>query len=320
MHSMPLRFSDGTLVTLAAASRARVVRTTARGADIVLEQGSLGLAVVHHAGGEWHVGAGPFTVLVTGTKFEVGWNAAERSFTLALHEGSVQVRGPTLSGGGRWVKPGEVLRVVIDDHGVAVAGDSASPSPVPPVSPGVAEATAPPDAEPVSPVDSASRTPKSVRGAALGSWKELALKERYPDALAAAEAEGFDATCRAASAKDLVLLGNAARFAGSGARAEQAFRQVRSRFAGSHEASMAAFFLGRIAYDQQGNRREAARWFQSYLLEEPAGGLAREASGRLLEAQRALGDREAYRASARAYLERYPSGPHAGLARELLKP
>jgi transmembrane sensor len=301
---MPLRFSDGTLVLVAPQARARVVRTMTRGADIALEQGSLSLAVVHHEAGEWHVGAGPFTVLVTGTKFDVSWNAGLRTFTLALQEGSVLVSGPTLSGAGRRVKPGEALRIAIDEPAVAVPA------------PSIVGSGAGPDGALPAPDDSAKLPAKNP--AAGGSWKELAQRQNYTGALAAAEAEGFEAACRAASATDLVLLGNTARFAGSAARAEQAFRLVRSRFAGSHEAATAAFFLGRIAYDQRGNRSEAAQWFQSYLREAPSGALAREAAGRLLEAERALGDVEAARATARQYLQKYPSGPHASLAHDVL--
>jgi TolA-binding protein len=303
---MPVRFSDGTLVMVAPQARARVVRTRTGGADIALEQGSLSLAVVHHDAGQWHVGAGPFTVLVTGTKFDVGWNAALRTFTLALEEGSVLVSGPTLGGAGRRVKPGEVLRVAIDERPAA-----------PPASSAVAGEPSPDTAAP-APDDSAKVPSKNPPPSARGSWKELARQQHYADALAAAEADGFEATCKAASASDLVLLGNTARFAGSAPRAEQAFRLVRTRFAGTAEAATAAFFLGRIAYDQRGSRAEAAQWFQSYLREAPSGALAREAAGRLLEAERALGDVEAARASARQYLAKYPSGPHASLAHDVL--
>jgi transmembrane sensor len=307
---LPVRFSDGTLVSMAPAARARVVKTSSRGADIALEQGSLSLAVVHHEGGHWQVGAGPFTVLVTGTKFDVGWSTAEQTFTLALHEGSVRVSGPTLGAEGRRVSSGESLRVAVgepSEPGAPAASANSS------ASAGVAPATA----DIVSGDDALA--PKSGKPVVLGSWKRLALDQHYAQALAAAEADGFDATCRAASAPDLVLLGNSARFAGSPARAERAFRFARSRFAGTHEASMAAFFLGRIAYDQRGNPGEAAHWFQSYLHEEPAGGLAREAAGRLIEADRARGDSAATLAAAQSYLQKYPSGPHAGLARDVLR-
>ena len=310
-ESLPIRFSDGTLVSVAPTSRARVLKTSSRGADIALEQGSLSLAVVHHEGGHWQVGAGPFTVLVTGTKFDVGWSAIEQTFTLSLHEGSVQVVGPTLGAEGRRVSSGESLRVAVGEPSAPAASSALA------VASGSANAEVGP-AE-IVPGDATVLAPKSGKPVVFGSWKRLALDQHYAEALAAAEADGFDATCRAASASDLLLLGNSARFAGSPGRAERAFRFARSRFAGTHEASMASFFLGRIAYDQRGNPGEAAHWFQSYLREEPAGGLAREAAGRLIEAERARGDSAATLAAAQSYLQKYPSGPHANLARGVLK-
>jgi hypothetical protein len=63
---------------------------------------------------------------------------------------------------------------------------------------------------------------------------------------------------------------------------------------------------------------EAARWFEVYLRERPRGDLAREAAGRLIEARLGARDRPAARAAARAYLARYPDGPHAALARATL--
>jgi hypothetical protein len=305
---LPVHFSDGTLLSMAPAARARVLKTSSRGADIALEQGSLSLAVVHHEGGHWQVGAGPFTVLVTGTKFDVAWNSAEQTFTLALHEGSVRVSGPTLGAEGRRVSSGESLRVAV--------GEPSTPAALAPASSNASAELGPPD---IVSGDATVPAPKSGKPVVLGSWKRLALDQRYAQALAAAEADGFDATCRAASAPDLVLLGNSARFAASPARAERAFRFARARFAGTHEASMASFFLGRIAYDQRGNPGEAAHWFQSYLREEPAGGLAREAAGRLIEAERARGDNAAMVAAAQSYLQKYPSGPHANLARGVLR-
>jgi transmembrane sensor len=201
------------------------------------------------------------------------------------------------------------LQAVLDGGPAASAGvAAASPSLEPAASAAVAE-----------PAAGGSVAPG--RGAAApNAWKGLAQQQKYREALASAEAEGFEETCRKASARDLVLLGNAARFAGSAARAEQAFKAVRSRFSGSAEASMAAFYLGRIAYDQRGDRRQAVEWFRSYLREAPGGAFAREAAGRLLEAERALGDRGGAQAAARSYLDKYPSGPHAGLAREMLGP
>jgi ferric-dicitrate binding protein FerR (iron transport regulator) len=298
---LPIHFSDGTLLSMASTSRARVTETSSRGATVVLEEGSISASVVHRKASSWHVAAGPFTVLVTGTKFDVRWNAAEQALALDLHEGAVTVLGPTLGVSGRRVSPGESIRVS------AVARTEAPPS-TPPVDQPADTTAGHDDAAKPAPGDPGSRS----------SWKQLALTEHYADALAAAEAENFDALCRRASAADLLLLANTARFAGSAPRAQQAFRAVRTRFAGTHEAAMAAFTLGRIAYDDRHAYREAAQWFQSYLQDEPSGGLATVAAGRLMEAYRAAGDTVAARAAAQSYLSKYPAGPHATLARSIV--
>jgi TolA-binding protein len=151
------------------------------------------------------------------------------------------------------------------------------------------------------------------------SWKQLALDERYVRALSAAEAEHFDVICRQAPAVDLLLLANAARFAGSTRRAVQAFQSIRERFPRTTQATLAAFSLGRLAYDRQRRFAEAATWFTIYLTEEPEGVLAREAAGRLIEAQRDAGNTAAAREAATTYLTRYPHGPHATVARSLTR-
>ncbi|WP_437781030.1 FecR domain-containing protein [Sorangium sp. So ce1097] len=149
-------------------------------------------------------------------------------------------------------------------------------------------------------------------------WRALALDARYKDALAAAEREGFDALCAAASAGDLHALGDAARLGGSTARAVQAFTALRRRFPGSPEAASAAFLLGRIAQDQSNDLAGAARWFTRYLSEHPGGAFAADAAGRLVEAEDRRGDEAGARRAAERYLAAHPSGSHAAYARRLL--
>ena len=306
----PMHFSDGTSISMAAATLARVTETSSQGATVVLEEGSLSCAVVHRDASRWQVAAGPYTVLVTGTQFDVRWSAAEETLALDLHEGSVTVLGPSLEATGRRVLAGESLRVS------ALATPTGAAAPAQPSASPLGQT----GANPAARGDGARIGAADTDGTGHGSWEPLALEGRYADALAAAEAEGFEATCRRASAADLLLLGETARFAGSSARAEQALGLVRARPSAKHEAAMSAFNLGRIEYDDRRNYSAAARWFRSYLREEPAGGLAREAAGRLIEAQKAAGDMSAARESASAYLAKYPAGPHAGLARTILNP
>jgi hypothetical protein len=114
-----------------------------------------------------------------------------------------------------------------------------------------------------------------------------------------------------------MLLADVARLAGSAARARQAYEAVRERFP-HRDDGQAAFFLGRLAFDERAEYAQASRYFQLSLAEQPAGPLAREAAGRLIEARLLSGDEAGARLAARQYLERHADGPHARTARRLL--
>jgi outer membrane protein assembly factor BamD (BamD/ComL family) len=149
------------------------------------------------------------------------------------------------------------------------------------------------------------------------SWRELSAAGKYPEALVAAEGEGFARICAEGSAADLRDLADAARLSGHAARAVEALGTLRRRFAGSEQAAEAAYLLGILAFD--GAPAEAARWFGVYLGERPAGRLSREASGRLIEAAERGGDRAGAKAAAQRYLRDHPGGPHAEMARALVE-
>ena len=94
-----LRFSDGSTVALAGGARARVAEVTEKGARVVLEEGEASVHVVHAPGTAWSIEAGPFSVAVTGTVFDVGFHAAEQTLEVRMREGSVLVRGPQAEAG-----------------------------------------------------------------------------------------------------------------------------------------------------------------------------------------------------------------------------
>lgn len=180
------------------------------------------------------------------------------------------------------------------------------------------------EAAPLAPLLSAAPVPAvsapptaSAAPSAAPSWREVAASGRYRDALTRAEAEGFEGLCESGSASDLLALGDAARFAGNGARAKYAYLALRRRFPGARDAAVAAFVLGRMAFDRDGAFAQAAKWFGTYLTEAPSGSYARDASGRLVEALQRSGDLRGARVAAQRYLDAYPSGPHAELSRSV---
>jgi hypothetical protein len=316
---LAVTFSDGSRLALDPAARARVAAVEPKGARLVLERGSVEARIVHREGTRWELDAGPFLVQVTGTRFRLSWQPEAERLALMIDEGSVRVTGPLLEAG-RAVGAGEALEVRVPERALAV--HRASGEPVAPAS--AAEAPAPLPAAP-APVSAAPppppRPPESTPVAeAPPSWRTLSALGRYREALARAEIEGFAEICRSAGAADLLTLGDTARFAGQGGRAREAYLTLRTRFPGAREAAVAAFVIGRLAFDRDGAYAEAARWFRTYLAEAPGGAYAREARGRLVEALQRGGDREGARQAAFAYLAADPDGPHAALARSLLAP
>jgi hypothetical protein len=298
-ESTDLRFSDGTRLTLAPETHARVVDLDHRGARVVLERGSVDARVRHLPRARWTVGVGPFDVRVTGTAFVVAWRPEAQEFSLALREGSVELSGP-LVGRARRIGAGETCRVAVREGRFEIfSGERVA----------AVESRGLPEAAPVPPAPPAPRTLEAP-APPIPAWQAHAKAARWRETMEAASA-GWTGLLASRDAPDLVLLGDAARYTGDVPRATEAFEAIRRRFPGTSRAADAAYRLGVMARD----RAAAARWFQTYLDERPNGGLAREALGRLME----VGDAATRIRSARTYLARYPSGPLSGLARSIVE-
>lgn len=327
---LPLRFSDGSEVTLATAARARIVNRTEAGASVAIERGELHAKIRHREDTAWRFEAGPYDVRVTGTAFALSWDPTSASMVLRLDEGSVIVTGCNIEG--RRVSAGEELRVHCGE--AADSGAPASSAAAPPA------ANAPPEAIAVgdlgnvpersprvvlpSPAPEAQHVaaPRASDGAhdAGPSWRDLAASARYREAYEAAQREGLDPIARTASANDLLAIADAARLTRHVPESDALLAAIRRRFPGTPNAAVAAFMLGRSAMDGARSYAEAATWFETSVREQPDGKLAREAAGLMVEASDRAGDVPRARAAASAYLQRYPTGPHAELAHRVLDP
>jgi hypothetical protein len=303
--ALAMRFSDGTEVDLGPGSKGRVAEVTADGARVVLGAGVLQARVVHRPRARWTVAAGPYTIEVTGTAFDVGWSTAGEVLDLSLHDGSVVVRGPSLPDG---------LRVAAGQRLVARAGTGEaqlSSLLVPQL-----HADAPVAA---GPSDRTAEEPSQVHPAPhpLPTWSEMLADGNFRGVLDAAEARGTDIALSRGSLADVVALADAARYLHDRPLAKRGLLAERSRFAGSAEARGAAFVLGRMA-DDGGARDEAIRWYDTYLAESPGGSFVAEALGRKLVALVESGDTAGARAIAKEYLRRFPHGAHASYAHDHL--
>lgn len=353
-QSVPVSFSDGSLVNLVSGTRARVTRVSAVGAELIVESGKAQVHVVPRKNASWKFNLGPYVVNVLGTHFDVAWQPETDTFELTLYKGRVQISG-CIFGDGRPVVAGERVRAFCGARRLEttlvgkLASQAGTQTSIGVASPSVGDEPRQAQAsgegllpsEKVAHRGAAGGVPTSFRRSAVAggspeqaqgappqvsalataeSWQSLASNRDYPAALKAAEDVGFEAECSRLDARGLMLLADVARYAGKTPRAIYAYKSLRGRFSGTDQAAIAAYFLARIAFDQLGDYAQAASWFKTYLSENPTAGLRREALGRLMEAQHRSGSQNEARGTARRYLAEYPSGPGAPLAHQLISP
>jgi TolA-binding protein len=309
---VPLHFSDGTAIDLLPGTRARVASLNRRGASLNLETGRLHANVVHRRFADWTIGAGPYTVRVIGTEFDVVWNPETEELEVDVRRGLVKVAGPVLADD-QSVSAKQRLTVALRDRHATI-------------SPFDAETEARTElaardssgSESAASEDPAASVRERSSGSDTGShWLALAKRGEYQKALELVQRSGFDNVMQSAGANELLRLSDVARMGGQASRASEILHLARKRFPRTEAASVAAYTLGVTAFDRSGAYAEAAKWFEIYLRERPSGPLSAEALGRLMEAQDRLGRRERAQASARKYLKLHPHGAHRDVASRL---
>lgn len=295
----PLRFSDGSSLVLHGGGSLRVLGTEARGARVLVEDGTVDVHVARgYLGKKWRFEAGPFSVRVTGTRFALSYHVRDERLGLSTEEGQVIVSGACLNGPTP-VQAGSRLDLT------CLAKPFQSTETDEPTPAAVTAKSGEPARLPV----------EAPRGAA---WREPLAAGRLREGVRAAEQAGFERVCQTATSKELLLLGDGARLFGRSARAETALGILRQRFPSSRQAATAAFTLGKIAFEQRSAYEDAAHWFATYLREQPSGPLMGDAFGRLMEARLRAGDETGARSGAEQYLHRFPDGPYAPQARSIL--
>ena len=315
-REVPLQFSDGSTVALAPGSNAVITSLVRSGGTLRINHGQAQMHVVHEPKTRWSVQAGPYTVIVTGTRFDVDWQPQLQQLVVKLREGHVVVSGHS-SQPPTQMTAGQQLVVLGNNWTIGKLIDGPLPKPLASTDSLSQEAVvADVEAHPVPAAAIPEVGNSAARPSPSETWQTLANRGEYRASFELAQHDGFERICRSSSSSELLSLAEASRFAGHTESAFQALGILRIRFGGSEDAAVAAFQLGRIT----SNGSRAANWFRTYLREQKRGELAREASGRLLEALSRSGDRAAAQAAANDYLDSYPHGPHAAFARKLLNP
>jgi TolA-binding protein len=311
-------FADGSAVEIQERSETRIIEADEKHVTVDLNTGRLFFDVAHDRGNDWTVRAGPFAVLVVGTRFSVQWDATSSLFLLNVSRGTVRVIGPGISNDGVSLSAGNGLRADADSGVIAIGPDEKlRNSPLTPdkldfeTGQDAAHATAPTVPDAMHPTS---------RKNEVQEWKKLSRDKQYGASLHAAKALGIAFLSRTLEEKDLWQLANTARYAKDPESAEALFVAYRTRFPGSAKRETAAYLLGLTATAAPSDAADAAFWFETYLREDENGPLAQEAIGRLINLKQKTGRPEEAKAFARTYLSRFPEGPFAAPANRLLKP
>ncbi len=323
-----LSFSEGSSVILTASSGLRLRNLSKEGAHLLLERGSIKAEVVHHKKTDWKFDVGPYIIKVVGTSFNVSWNPEVEELKLEMIEGEVLVNGPMISS--HIITKGETLLASPSDRFVKIVQSDALARIEKEISKPrqllteqtdtiVLEETQKKETSSSTKSLSDESTKETRRNSlsALNIWKELADSGRFSDAVNTAKKEGLINIFKTAPASDLLLLGDAARHTKDLQIATDAYKAVRKRYPNSAHSASAAFALGLVAFDGQKNYVSASKWFAACLADRKHGSLSKEALGRLMESHQLAGNREEAEKTADKYLQEYPNGPHAAMARRL---
>jgi transmembrane sensor len=324
---LALKFSEGSVVELKPGARARVARTTVHGATVLLETGGAKVDVVHRPVTDWTILAGPYTVHVTGTAFQLDYESSSQRFELSMKSGAVNVEGPGLAHPVQVKGQEHFVHYVGEprfEHRNAVSVQSAKHEP---------EAAVQPSSSALNVADAVqaeldrlnkhafSSREKANRASGAESqvgWAAEVARGEYASVFRKANEKGWGQVLTQANQADLVAVANAARFMGRVTASREALEAIRRRFKGTYAAHSATYLMGRLT--EPSSPREAIGWYLQYEREAPGGPLLAEAAGRRLLMVQAVGDRSGAERLAHEYVTRFPDGPYAGVARKIALP
>jgi hypothetical protein len=312
-----LHFSDGSDVSLSAGTRATLRHVDSKGATVSITTGSAYVDITHRPEARWAFEAGPFLVVVTGTAFQLEWDAPREELDLRMDRGSVQVSGP-LSGAPLALRSGQHLVVRLRQGETVVRDREQPPGPEP------SSTSPPPPANealellPASPAPSVANASVPRGRAVTQDWQALLASGDFEAIVQQARRGGIDETIATCTSAELVALADAARYSRHDDVARRALLAERRRFAGSAAVRDAAFLLGRLE-ESEGNATAAIEWYDKYRGEAAGATYDSDALGRkmLLLQQASMGARA--REAAARYLALFPGGSYSTRAQALIQ-
>ncbi len=278
--------------------------------ELTLAEGSLSLSAEKDDRRTYVVHAGKFRVSVIKAAFWIQRDERAGTFEVRVRDGVARIEGTNVGGGPRVVRAGERFRwEAADNEGSNPSSNVAREE--------IREKSDAPAAKKSAASPAAQEATTQSAPPAAPTWQSLANAGKYQLAVEQVERIGSAQVLARANADEHVLLGNAARYSGKSDLSSRAY--LAARKGSGPSATLAAYYLARVALDTNGDQGGAISWLRTYLREAPNGDLAATARARLMTLLSGLGRKVEAQKVARDYLKHHPSGPHGSAATALLE-
>jgi hypothetical protein len=281
-----------------------VAETTGSEVYIYLNRGTVHSKIKGDHKTRWYILCGPYRVEVVGTEFTTSWHEISGRLEVSVTKGIVKVTGETIGKEGVNVFSGSIFKGT--DSGYQINNSIGAQAEQEHQSINkIADKNSKPSA--LNNLAAGNVLPKETVVDNLSTRNEKEKKNiksvtRISDAAQPVNHSGevvLNDLCRAGgfmtimeqlSADDidnyekngtlnqLWCLAKAARYTGKSKVAVRFLKAARNRFPGTEQSKLAAFFMGKVIEDLQGDHLRAREWFLLYLKEDPSGSLADEAA------------------------------------------
>jgi len=315
-EAVEVRFSEGSRFALSPGARLRIEGSSPDGSRLSLLGGEVQASVVHRAQAHWSVAAGPFEILVVGTRFNARWDRSRQRLAVELQQGAVEVNGGGLSAPVA-LRAGQRLEAgtAVDDWRITSLS-SKPEEPLPPTTTSAVPSALPAlSAAAPEPPDRTPAPAPSTAPAAETSWAVAMSRSDFQGIVEQAQNMGFERCYASCSPANLRILADAARYTGKFDLAEGSLLALRGR--SPEQAAAANFFLGRLA-ESRGRSAQALQMYERYL-STPQTDYREEAMAGRLRLLLGSHSTEAARQAADSYLKNFPNGVHAATARRVLE-
>ncbi len=294
-----IKFRQGSRIKLLPMTSLRVAEISKNKVRVYLNKGSVRSKIRGDNKTHWFILGGPYCVEVVGTEFTTSWIEESGKFKVSVKKGTVSVSGGSVGKKGILVFAGSTFKGtrsgyqlsnekdkknIKEDVSIKESVDKNSADPVADISSGEHDLHGEMKTaanKKYSQIKDVKKTKVSLVESDESILKDLCMAGGFVKIMKRFSSLDIDNFEQNGSLSQLWCLAKAARYTGNSKVAVNLLQATRRRFPGTEQSRLAAFFMGKVIEDLQGDPVRAQKWFKQYLKDDPSGSLADEAARKI---------------------------------------